>query len=219
MKRSMILVAATILAVGCDQQRQASNDTTTSSDKSTIRQSARDAKSAVDKEARAQKEMLDKEAKAAQAQIDAEKARAKAAGTDAEQKVDAASQNIREAAGSASTKVQSEVGAAKSDTVAPPTAPANPSTTSPAIPVPTTPTTATADADQRLVDQVKAALTGGAGAEATADNTKNIQVSASGGTVTLKGAVKDEEEKSRLEAAAKAVPGVTRVDNQLQVKQ
>jgi osmotically-inducible protein OsmY len=214
MKKTMILIGAAILAVGCDQQRQASNDTSTSSDKSAIRQSARDAKAAVDKEARAQKEMLDKEARAAQAQIDVEKARAKAAGTEAQAKVDAASQNIREAAGAASAKAQSEVGAAKSDATAPATTPANPAGVTVTTPAPGTPANG---ADQKLADQVRAALTGGA--EAAADSAKSIQVSASGGTVTLTGAVKSEDEKSQLESIVKTVPGVTKVDNQLQVKQ
>src|ERR1043166_6453209 len=87
MKNTIVLMAAAILAVGCDQQRQANNNTSTSPEKDQIRQSARDAKSEVDKQARAEKEMLDKEAKAAQAKIDAETARAKAAATDAQSKV------------------------------------------------------------------------------------------------------------------------------------
>ena len=189
MKKSLVLMAAAVLAVGCDQQKQASNDSTTTSDKSDIRQSVREAKSDVDKQARAQKEMLDSEAKAAQAKIDAEKARAKAESTEAQAKVDAASQGIRDAAGTASAKAQSEIGAAKGAT----------------------------DADQKLAEQVRTAVNGGT-AEATTDASKNIQVSASGGTVTLKGTVKSETEKSRIETAAKAVPGVTKVENQLEVK-
>jgi hyperosmotically inducible periplasmic protein len=217
MKKTLILIAAAILAVGCDQQRQASNDNSTTSDKSDIRRSVRQAKSEVDKQARAQKEILDSEAKAAQAQIDAEKARAKAAATDAQAKVDAASQNIREAAGSASAKAQSEVGVGKSATVPPTIAPPAESGTAPTTPAPTTPADTSTPDDQKLAEQVRTAINAGT-VEATADAAKNIQVSASGGTVTLKGTVKTPEEKTRIEMAAKAVSGVTKVDNQLEVK-
>jgi osmotically-inducible protein OsmY len=217
MKNTITIMAAAILAVGCDQQqRQASNDTSTSSDKSTIRQSAREAKSAVDQQARAEKEMLDKEAKAAQAKIDAEKARVKAQTTDAQAKVNEASQNIQDAAGAASTKAQTEVGAAKSEAIPPATpTPANPPTAT--IPPATSANTAN-EADQKLTSDVRLAVTG-ANAEVNADAAKAIQVSVSAGTVTLKGNVKTEAEKSQAETAAKAVPGVTKVDNQLQVKE
>jgi len=214
MKKALVLIAAVILAVGCDRQRQASNNDSTTSEKSAIRKSVREAKSEVDKEARAQKEILDAEAKAAQARLDAEEARAKAAATDAQAKVDAASQNIREAAGTASAQAQSEVGAAKSTTPPPTTVPPAESVTTPA---PTPPATTSATDDQKLADQVRTAINGGT-TDATADAGKNIQVSASGGTVTLKGTVKTQEEKTRIETAAKAVSGVTKVENQLEVK-
>ena len=217
MKKTLVLIAATILAVGCDQQRQASNDNSTTAEKSEIRKSVREAKSEVDKQARAQKEILDSEAKAAQAQLDAEKARSKAAATDAQAKVDAASQNIREAAGTAAAKAQSEVGAAKSTTVTPATIPPAESGVAPTTPAPTPPANTAATDDQKLADQVRTAINAGT-TEATADAAKNIQVSASGGTVTLKGTVKTQEEKTRIEAAAKAISGVTKVENQLEVK-
>lgn len=203
MKTPLIIAAAALIAVGCNKDQQAAADR--SADKDTIQKSVREAKSEVDKEAKAQKEVLDAEAKAARATIDAEKARAKAATTDAQGKVDAAAQNIREAAGSAEAKAQREVGAATS------------------APVPQTDTRATTekagDADQKLADQVRSAISGGpAGAAANADAAKNIEVSASGGVVTLKGTVKTEAEKTQAESQAKSVAGVTKVENQLQVK-
>jgi osmotically-inducible protein OsmY len=217
MKKTLVLIAAATLAVGCDQQRQVSTDNPTAAEKSEIRKSVREAKSEVDKQARAQKEILDSEAKAAQAQLDAEQARAKAAATDAQAKVDAASQNIREAAGAAATKAQSEVGAAKSTTVTPATIPPAESGVPPTTPVPATPANTAATDDQKLADQVRATISAGT-TEATADAAENIQVSASGGTVTLKGTVKTQEEKTRIETAAKGVSGVTKVENQLEVK-
>jgi osmotically-inducible protein OsmY len=65
------------------------------------------------------------------------------------------------------------------------------------------------------VEQVRAAVTP-AGADSSAVQT--VQVTAAGGVVTLKGNVKTEEEKTRMETAAKAVPGVTKVENQIEVK-
>lgn len=47
---------------------------------------------------------------------------------------------------------------------------------------------------------------------------KNVKIITVGGKVTLRGPVKSDEEKSSIEAKAKAAPGVTDVDNQLEVK-
>ena len=221
MKTPFILTvaAAAILAVGCDQQKQAINRTS-DAEKDNIQKSAREAKAEVDKQARAQKDMLDAEAKSAQARLDAEKARVKAENTpDVQAKVDAAAQNIRDAAGAVGNRIQTETGADRS--AIPPTTPAVPPTPSVTPTPPTSTTTAPAttsnESDQKLADQVRTAISGGAG-EANADVAKAIQVSTSGGTVTLKGSVKSDEEKTRIETAAKAVPGVSKVDNQLEVK-
>ena len=207
MKMPLILAAAALLAAGCNQQRQAANDQSRDQNKDSIQKTAREAKAEIDKEAKAKKEMLDAEVKSAQAKLDAEKARAKAQSVDAESKVDAAAQSIREAAGTAAEKTQVETGTGKSQQ--------NPVAT--ATPIPAKPAETSAnDSDQKLTDQVRTAIQGGA-AEAS-DVSKDVQLSASGGVVTIKGTVKSEEEKSRIESAAKAVPGVTKVENQLEVK-
>ena len=206
MKMPLILATAALMAVGCNQQRQAANDQSRDQ-KDSIQKSAREAKAEIEKEARAKKEMLDAEVKSAQAKLDAEKARAKAESVDAQPKVDAAAQRIREAAGTVGEKPQVETGAAKSQQT--PAATATPTPAKPAE-------TAATESDQQLADQVRTAVQGGV-AEAT-DASKDVQVSAAGGVVTLKGTVKNEEEKSRIDSAAKAVPGVTKVENQLEVK-
>ena len=206
MKIPLILATAALMAVGCNQQKQAANDQSRDR-KDSIQKSAREAKAEIEKEARAKKEMLDAEVKSAQAKLDAEKARAKAASVDAQPKVDAAAQSIREAAGTVGEKTQVETGTAKSQPT--PAATATPPPAKPAE-------TAATEADQQLADQVRTAVQGGV-AEAT-DASKDVQVSAAGGVVTLKGTVKNEEEKSRIDSAAKAVPGVTKVENQLEVK-
>jgi osmotically-inducible protein OsmY len=48
-----------------------------------------------------------------------------------------------------------------------------------------------------------------------ADNAKIITKA---GTVTLRGAVRSQSEKDAIERIATAVPGVTRVDNQLEIR-
>jgi osmotically-inducible protein OsmY len=46
----------------------------------------------------------------------------------------------------------------------------------------------------------------------------NIKLVAAGGVVTLRGPVDSADEKARVESVAQGVPGVSRVDNQLDVK-
>jgi osmotically-inducible protein OsmY len=47
---------------------------------------------------------------------------------------------------------------------------------------------------------------------------RNLKLVAAKGTVTLRGPVKDEAEKARVEAIAKGVAGVTAVQNQLDIE-
>ena len=47
----------------------------------------------------------------------------------------------------------------------------------------------------------------------------NVKLIASGGTVTLRGPVASADEKATVETLVAAVPGVTRVDNQLDIAQ
>ena len=46
----------------------------------------------------------------------------------------------------------------------------------------------------------------------------NVKILVEGGTVTLRGPVKSEEEKAKVESLAKRVKGITKTDNQLDVK-
>jgi hypothetical protein len=219
LKTSLTVAAAAILAVGCDRQRQASNDRSLEGNKDAVQKSVREAKSEVDKQAKAQKDILEAEAKSAQAKLDAEKARVRAESTDAQGKVDAAAQNIRDASGAASTRSSSDTGTGRATVTAPPseTTPVTPPPPTPTTPSTTpTPTTANAESDQKLTEQVRSAVVGGGDDNAGA---KTIQVSVAGGTVTLSGSVASDTEKAQAEQKAKAVSGVNKVDNQLQVKQ
>lgn len=49
-------------------------------------------------------------------------------------------------------------------------------------------------------------------------NAKNVKIMTVGGKVTLRGAVKSDAERSTIESKAKAAPGVSEVDSQLEVK-
>jgi len=46
----------------------------------------------------------------------------------------------------------------------------------------------------------------------------NVKILVEGGTVTLRGPVKSEQEKAKVEALVKQVKGITKTDNQLDVK-
>ena len=70
-------------------------------------------------------------------------------------------------------------------------------------------------ADRDITAAIRRAVVGDKALSFTAKNVKIITV---GGKVTLRGPVKSDEEKSAIEAKAKAAPGVSSVDNQLEVK-
>jgi len=48
-------------------------------------------------------------------------------------------------------------------------------------------------------------------------NAHNVKIIAADGVVTLRGPVKSEQEKAKIEAKAQRVAGVARVDNQLEI--
>jgi hyperosmotically inducible protein len=54
--------------------------------------------------------------------------------------------------------------------------------------------------------------------KALSTNARNIKIISSSGNVTLRGPVKSEHEKSKIEAYAKMASGVDRVDNMLEVE-
>lgn len=69
--------------------------------------------------------------------------------------------------------------------------------------------------DRDITAAIRRAVVGDKALSFTAKNVKIITV---GGKVTLRGPVKSDEEKSAIEAKAKATTGVSAVDNQLEVK-
>jgi osmotically-inducible protein OsmY len=70
------------------------------------------------------------------------------------------------------------------------------------------------EADRTITQNIRQAITGD---ESLSTNAKNVKIITNDGTVTLRGPVKSEKEKTEIEAKAKQVAGVKRVDNQLEV--
>jgi len=72
------------------------------------------------------------------------------------------------------------------------------------------------EADRKIVQDVRKALTSDDSLSTTA---KNVTVVSSNGNVTLRGNVKDDSEKQKVVDKATQVAGVSKVDNQLTVTQ
>ena len=70
------------------------------------------------------------------------------------------------------------------------------------------------EADRTITQKVRDAITAD---DALSVNGKNVKIITSDGTVTLRGPVKDDKEKAEIEAKAKRVAGVKKVDNQLEI--
>lgn len=69
--------------------------------------------------------------------------------------------------------------------------------------------------DVKLAAAVRRALTKDSSLSTLAHN---VKLMASGGSVTLRGPVKSEDEKSRVESIARSVAGVSQVTNELEIK-
>jgi len=70
------------------------------------------------------------------------------------------------------------------------------------------------DADRTITQNVRRAITSD---DRLSTYAQNIKIITADGTVTLRGPVRNENEKKEIEAKAKQVAGVKRVDNQLEV--
>ena len=72
------------------------------------------------------------------------------------------------------------------------------------------------DADRKIIQEVRQALTSDSSLSTSA---QNVTVVSNNGKVTLRGSVKDDSEKQKIVSKATQVAGVTNVDNQLTVTQ
>jgi hyperosmotically inducible periplasmic protein len=71
------------------------------------------------------------------------------------------------------------------------------------------------ESDRQISATVREAVVGDS---SLSTNAHNVKIITSGGTVTLRGPVKSPEEKAVIEAKAKQVQGVTRVENLLEIE-
>jgi len=72
------------------------------------------------------------------------------------------------------------------------------------------------DADRKVVQDVRKALTSD---DSLSTSAQNVTVVSANGKITLRGSVKDQSEKQKIQDKAMQVAGVTNVDNQLTVTQ
>jgi hyperosmotically inducible periplasmic protein len=70
------------------------------------------------------------------------------------------------------------------------------------------------EADRTITQSIRQAITADDSLSTTG---KNVKIITTDGTVTLRGPVKSEKEKAEIEAKAKQVAGVKKVDNQLEI--
>ena len=70
------------------------------------------------------------------------------------------------------------------------------------------------EADRTITQNIRAAITAD---DSLSTYGKNVKIITNDGTVTLRGPVKSDKEKADIEAKAKQVAGVKKVDNQLEI--
>jgi osmotically-inducible protein OsmY len=68
--------------------------------------------------------------------------------------------------------------------------------------------------DRTISQNIRAAITAD---DSLSTNGKNVKIITSDGMVTLRGPVKSDQEKAAIEAKAKQIAGVKKVDNQLEI--
>jgi hyperosmotically inducible periplasmic protein len=68
--------------------------------------------------------------------------------------------------------------------------------------------------DRKITQEVRRAITSD---DTLSTNAQNVKIITDNGTVTLRGPVNSQKEKTDIESKAKQVAGVKRVDNQLEV--
>lgn len=221
MKKILVIAAAALIVAGCNRDNGANESAGSQKDavkaNADAQKNALNAqKDAVSKQASQQKDQIEAQAKAEKSQIEAKKdevdaqAKAAKAQADAQAKAaDAQGKTVTESAGASTS------GAATTGT-------ATPGTTT------GTATTGAADSgnsDSLIKAKVRAAILGNsadasnpASVSANPNAPQNLNVDISNGKATLKGTVTSDQAKMDCEQRAKQVPGVTAVDNQLEVK-
>jgi len=70
------------------------------------------------------------------------------------------------------------------------------------------------EADRKISQNIRQAITAD---DSLSTNGKNVKIITNDGTVTLRGPVKNDQEKSTIAAKAQQIAGVKNVDNQLEI--
>jgi osmotically-inducible protein OsmY len=72
--------------------------------------------------------------------------------------------------------------------------------------------------DREITRQIRKSIVIEKGKDEDSINTRNIKIITVNGAVTLRGVVESQAEKESIESRTSKVPGVTKIDNQLEVK-
>ena len=200
MKTIALLAVASLALVGCNKQ----NDMGDSADaqKDQIEQSKDAQKEALNQEKRGVEQASDQAKADISAQAKAEKERVESQAEAEKAQIEAQKKQVE--AQAAAAKAQAEAQQKINEAAGAATSPADASVTADIQPA--------SEADRTLTTQVRESLT------SQNPSLASVQISAMNGKITLRGTVKTEEEKKNLEAQAKAVSGVSSVDNKLEVK-
>ncbi len=205
MKKIIVLATASLALVGCNKQDNGVKESAKTEkdqieqskdaqkealnqEKKNIEQASDQAKSQINAQAKAEKKQIEELSDAQKAQINEEKKRVEAQADAAKAGVNS-QVKIDEAAGTANTK---STGLTAQDQ-------------------------GKSDADRQITRDIRRTIVNSLGTD-NSIAAKNITIITRDGKVTLKGAVRSETEKQNLETQAKAVSGVTSVDNRLEVK-
>lgn len=198
MKKTMAFLALTsLVVVGCNKREM---NESAGAAKDQISQAADSQKDALNQQKKSVEQSADQAQEQISAQAKAEKQRIESQADAQQAQIEAQKKQVeaQAAAAKADANSQEKVNEAAGAANTPATPPAA--------------TTQGADNDQALTKQVQESLT------SQNAGITGVTVTAMGGKVTLKGTVKTEAEKQAMETQAKAVSGVTSVDNQLEVK-
>lgn len=197
MKTIVILAATALVAVGCNQRDSKVGDTSRrdqiEQSKDAQQAALNEKKESIENSAdRAQRE-VSAQAKAEKQRIEAE-ADARQAQVDAQKREIAAEARADKADLAANQRIDEAAGAFNEKNY-----------------------TGKTEGDRSLAEKIRDSFKNTFGADKS-DSAKNVKVMSLNGKVTLTGTVSTQAQKDNMEEQVKKVPGVTSVDNQLEVK-
>lgn len=201
MKTLAILAVASLALVGCDQQQDTMNEAAGSA-KDQIEQASDAQKEALNEQKRSIEQSADQSQDQISAQARAEKERLESQADAQQAQLDAQKKQVEAQADAAKADADAQAKQADADS----------GRVDEAAGAATPSTLGATETDRALSKQVHESL--------KSQNTEltGVTIMAADGKITLRGTVASEAQKDALEAQAKAVSGVTSVDNKLEVK-